>query len=175
MQNLISEQQNTEQPSTEQRNTEHANDPELKCIMVSLNTLTIALPIDRVEKIIKQTSVFGSGLTHLGLTHYEGSPITVIDLHYQLFQTRQIESSDNGYLIIAQTITQNRLALPIKEPPNLIEFPISRQRVIPQSYRGADTLWMATHVVRIAQPAGELLTVFMIDIDYLAERCIAQS
>ncbi|MDA0266308.1 MAG: chemotaxis protein CheW [Cyanobacteria bacterium] len=139
----------------------------LKFITVKLNKLTVALPIDAVDKVIRQTTVLGSGLNPMGVTHYEGNPITVIDLHYQLFQHRQDPIPNQSYLIIAKTGSQ-KFALPIQGAPNLAEFGKHQLRVLPMSYRRADTLGIASHVVRTISPTGEDTTFFILDMDYLA-------
>ena len=153
----------TRQSSPRQQRSEAT----LKCITVQLNQLTVALPIDRVGKVIKQTTVLGSGLNHMGVTHYEGNPITVFDLHYHLFQQRQ-DARGTNYLIIAKTQNGQKFALPIQGAPNLAEFPSQELRVLPPSYRRADTLGIASHVVRTIAPTGEEVTFFILDTDYLA-------
>lgn len=140
----------------------------LKCITVQIKQLTVALPIDCVDKVIKQTTVMGSGLNPMGVTHYEGNPITVVDLHYHLFQQRQDAHDTQNYLIIAKTRNGQKLALPIQGAPNLAEFPSQALRVLPPSYRRADTLGIASHVVRTPSSTGEEATVFILDTDYLA-------
>lgn len=147
--------------------------PTVQCIMVTLDKVVVAIPIDRVDKVVKQATVVGSGLSHMGITHYAGEPVTVVDLQYQLFQRWSEQSSDNQdtYLIIAKTSTQGLLAFPIQAAPDLIEFAVSELRVLPSSYRRADTLGIASHVVRVAQPSGEDLSIFILDLDYLASQC----
>ena len=142
----------------------------LKCITISLSELMLALPVEKVDKVIKQTPVISSGLNHMGITHYEGDPITVVDLHYQLFQRRQSEKSSGKYLIIAKAVGQNKFAFPVQEAPSLVEFPMSSLRVLPPSYRGTDTLEVASHVVRKAHSSGDETTFFVLDVDYLSKK-----
>ena len=142
--------------------------PTLKCVRVNLDKIVLAIPLDCIDRVIRQTPVLGSGLSHMGVIHYADTPITVIDLHYQLFQTRKSGINQESYLIITKTMTQNTLAFPIQETPNLIEFPVSKLRVLPPLYRHSDTLGIASHVIRISQPSGEENMFFILDVDYLA-------
>lgn len=141
----------------------------LQCITVRLNQLTIALPINCVDKVIKQTPVLSSGLNPMGVTHYEGNPITVVDLYHHLFQHRQAPHPNQSYLIIAKTGQGQKFALPIQGAPNLMAFPSRELRVLPSSYRRADTLGIASHVVRKTSATGEDTTFFILDMDYLAK------
>jgi purine-binding chemotaxis protein CheW len=47
-----------------------------------------------------------------------------------------------------------------------MEVPLSTIRVLPESYRRADTLEVASHVAVIPQEAGSL-SVFLLDVDQL--------
>ncbi|MEM9009035.1 MAG: chemotaxis protein CheW [Cyanobacteria bacterium P01_F01_bin.86] len=157
-------------PDLEQIHSDQPSGPTLRCITINLNAFMLAIPIDRIERVIKQTQVLGSGLNHVGLAHYEGVPITVVDLHHKLFHTPQVINPQEGYLIIANTTSQNKFAFPIQKFPNLIEFSTGELRVLPSSYRSADTLSIASHVVRVVQSSGENITFFILDMDYLANQ-----
>jgi purine-binding chemotaxis protein CheW len=56
--------------------------------------------------------------------------------------------------------------IPVADSPLLIEVPLSRIRVLPESYRRANTLDLASHVAVIPQE-GAPLTVFLLDVDRL--------
>ena len=52
------------------------------------------------------------------------------------------------------------------QTPTLLELPLAQIRTLPNSYRFADTLDVASHVTRVQQ-AEEWLTVFILDVDRL--------
>ena len=148
----------------------HIKATNLKCIMVNLNTLKVALPVPYVDKVIKQPQILGSGLNHVGVTNYDGEAITVIDLYYQLFQIRQDFQTKDSYLIIAKLANETKVAFPVKGTPNLIEISATDMRVLPGSYRQADTLGIASHLVKMSQPSGQDEMIFILDLDYLVSQ-----
>ena len=93
--------------------------------------------------------------------------ITVIDLHKKLFNISQIGKSGLGkYLIITKNSRGEQFGIAIAAPPTLIDVPLPHIRALPESYRHADTLEIASHVTVI--PLEETsLTVFLLDVDRL--------
>jgi purine-binding chemotaxis protein CheW len=88
-------------------------------------------------------------------------------LHQRFFKTSQLsESNLSGYLIVVQNTTNELYGIPVVETPALMEVPQEMIRVLPESYRRADTLDVASHVVVIPQN-GTPLTIFVLDVDRL--------
>jgi chemotaxis signal transduction protein len=153
-----------QQLTTENRGTTTAL---LKFLLFQVGQLNLALSVDFVQKVINYTPVFGSGLSPIGIAHIGEQEITVIDLHKRLFRTSQkIVSERKGYLILSFAQTGETLALWTAQAPTLIDVPLSQIRTLPESYRRADTLDAASHVILI--PDGEeTMTVFVLDVDRL--------
>jgi purine-binding chemotaxis protein CheW len=139
----------------------------LKIVVFSMGNLNLALRIDAVYKVVNHTSTYGSGIRSVGVTHLGESEITVVDLHQQFFKASQGDSSNlNDYLIVVQNATGELYGIPVAETPSLMEVPLSMIRILPESYRRADTLDIANHVAVIPQESGTL-TVFLLDVDRL--------
>lgn len=139
----------------------------LKLIVFNIGRLNLALRIETVYKVVNHTSTYGSGMGAVGVTHLGEGEITVVDLHQRFFKASQIsESSLSGYLIVVQNITGELYGIPVTETPALMEVPRAMIRVLPESYRRADTLDVASHVAVIPQD-GTPLTIFVLDVDRL--------
>ena len=148
----------------------------IKLLVFELGKLTLALPILHVQKVIKHNALHGSGLSHVNLTHLPEQEIAVVDLHQKLFKTSLQETSQtNGYFIISKNITGESLGIMVAQSPSLIDIPLSQIRIIPESYRQADTLEIASHVAIIPQEedtsltteCGEPVTIFILDLERL--------
>lgn len=139
----------------------------IKLIVFNMGRLNLALRIESVYKVVNHISTYGSGLGAVGITHLGEGEITVVDLHQRFFKASQIsESSLSGYLIVVQNITGELYGIPVTETPALMEVSPAMIRVLPESYRRADTLDVASHVAVIPQD-GTPLTIFVLDVDRL--------
>ncbi len=139
----------------------------VKLLVFSVGNLNTALHIDTVEKVVNYNQVFSSGLNHFGLVNLGDKEITVIDLHKKLFNTPQILSGEGKkYLLLANNSNQETFGILISETPELYDIPLNIIRVLPASYRQADTLKIASHVVVIKENEQEK-TVFLLDPDEL--------
>ncbi len=139
----------------------------LKLVVFTINRLNLALRIESVYKVVNHTSTYGSGIRSIGVTHLGEGEITVVDLHRQFFKSNPIsESNPNGYLVVVQNTMGELYGIPVAETPALMDVPPSMIRVLPESYRRADTLDVASHVAVIPQEEATL-TIFLLDVDRL--------
>lgn len=139
----------------------------LKLVVFNMGSLHLALRIDSVYKVVNHSSTYGSGIGAVGVTHLGNSEITVVDLHRRFFRSNPINSSNfSAYLVVVQNTTKELYGIPVADTPALMEVPLSMIRVLPESYRCADTLDVASHVAVIPQD-GASLTVFLLDVDRL--------
>lgn len=139
----------------------------IKLIVFTIGKLNFSLPIEIVYKILNRTTIYSSGTNQVGVTHIGEREITVIDLHQRFFKAKSInESESNGYLVILENTMGELYGIPVAEAPILMDVPLSTIRVLPESYRQADTLEIARHVAVIPQ-GEESLTVFLLDVDLL--------
>ena len=138
-----------------------------KLLVFGMGNLNLALPIKSVHKILKYTPVYGSGVQPVGVTHLGDSEVTVVDLHRRFFKSSQTTVPDSSrYLVIVQNTTGELYGIPVADTPLLIEVSSSQIRILPESYRRADTLDVASHVAVIPQETTPL-TVFLLDVDLL--------
>jgi len=142
------------------------NNQSLKILLFTVGSLHLAFPIDSVQKVNKYTPVLGSGLTHVGVTHLDDREITVIDLHKRLFNSTQPRPSSGGYLLLVRNSVDESFAIVIGATPTLLDVPLNQMRALPESYRRADTLQVATHVIMLGDSDNKL-TVFLLDADQL--------
>ncbi|MEM8674788.1 MAG: chemotaxis protein CheW [Cyanobacteria bacterium P01_G01_bin.67] len=148
-------------------NTSINNSSVVKLIVFEIGRLTLALPILQIQKIVKQNKVHGSGLSHVNLAHLAEQEVAIVDLHQKLFGTVLPQTEETGYFIISQNINREPLGIFVAQAPNLIDVVEEQIRVLPDSYRRADTLEIASHVAII--PQGDTsLTIFILDISRLA-------
>lgn len=139
----------------------------VKLIVFDMGNLKLALRIESVYKIVNYTFTYGSGLGTVGVAHLGESEITVVNLHRRFFKSNQgNESHQSRYLVVVQHPTDELYGIPVAQTPTLLEVPVSLIRVLPESYRQADTLDVASHVAVISHE-GEALTIFLLDIDRL--------
>lgn len=141
--------------------------PSVKLIVFSVGSLDLALRIEFVYKVFKPAPVYGSGVNLVGVTDVGDREVTVVDLYGRFFKSSQTkEFSTDAYLVIVQNTTGELYGIPVTDTPELMEVPLSMIRILPESYRRADTLDVASHVAIIPQQAAPL-TVFLLDVDLL--------
>lgn len=138
----------------------------LKLVVFSIGRLNVSIPIQSVKKIINRTTVYGSGLNHIGVAHIGDREMAVVDLHKRLFNESQMtESGTTGYIVLAKRSSGEQFGILAIETPTLIDVPLSLVRVLPESYRRADTLEIASHVAVISTPTE--MTIFVLDVEQL--------
>jgi purine-binding chemotaxis protein CheW len=141
--------------------------PSLKLIVFGVGSLNLALPIESVYKVVNHTSVYSSGLNHVGVAHVGDGEVTVVDLYRRFFKESQNSKFGlGGYLVLVKNTTGELYGIPVADTPVLLEVPTSLVRILPESYRRADTLEVASHVAVIPQEVAPL-TVFILDVDLL--------
>ena len=138
----------------------------IKLLVFEIGKLTLALPILQVQKVIKQDRVHGSGLSYVNLTHLPEQEIAIVDLHQKLFGVSLTQAESTGYFIISKNITGEPLGIVVAQAPTLIDVPLQQIRLLPDSYRRADTLEIASHVT-VYSRGDDSQTVFILDLTRL--------
>lgn len=139
----------------------------LKLVVFPVGQLNVAFAINYVQKVIKYTQIYSSGLTDIGIIHLDDQEITVIDLYQRLYKKPFIPvENQEGFLVVAKNTTGESFAIVSLETPSLIDVDLANMRILPESYRQADTLKIASHVTVIPQK-DQALTVFLLDVDRL--------
>lgn len=148
---------------------------QIKTIVFSIGTLKLALRIEAVYKVLKQTPIHGTEFnsgpngdrSSFGIAHVGDREVTVLDLQ-QLLRTQRRDETvlSDRYLIIAQTKAGKLCGIPVETVPTLMEVPLSTVRVLPSSYQRAANLDVVSHVAVIPQEEGSL-TLFFVDVEQL--------
>ena len=144
-------------------NTSAKTNSVLKLLVFEIGKLTLALPILQVQKVVKQNEVHGSGLSHVSLTHLAEQEVAIVNLHQKLFRVSLTQAEATGYFIITKNIAGEPLGIIVSQAPTLIDAPVEQIRLLPDSYRRADTLEIASHVAIIPQEKTPL-AIFILDL-----------
>lgn len=142
-------------------------EPVLELAIFSVGNLKLALQTEFIYKLIRYKSVHSGDLNPVSIVHVDNSEVTVINLHQHLFKSSLDEELPAACLMIIHAVTGELYGIPTDDTPILLEVPLSMIRVLPESYRRADTLGIASHVAVLPQPDSITLTVFLMDVDRL--------
>lgn len=141
----------------------------LKFISFALNKLNLALPIEKVYKIVNHTPVHSSGTSPISIPHIGENEVTVVDLSRHFFKDKYNNETAN-YMIIVKNQTEESYGITVTKTPILLEIALSMIRILPESYRRADTLAIARHVAVIPTDTTPN-TVFLLDVELLLPLC----
>lgn len=144
----------------------------IKLVMFPIGQLLLATPMDRISRVIRPPQIYSSGLGSVGVTTVGDRELTIIDLHRELFHTPSPQLTEGpGYLVLAPTPSGELIGIPIAQAPLLIEVPASLVRQLPESYRQADTLWIASHMARVALEGDPAIqSIFVLDMAAVIQR-----
>lgn len=174
---------NNQNISTLDYQTQSPNSSKVTLLIFSIDKLTLALPVEQIQKVTKYTTLYGSGQSYVNLTHIGEQQITIVDLHQKLFKIKHDELyPDGGYFILTKprpitvikegkktnhNFMKETLGIRAVEAPLLIDVPISEIRLLPNSYRYSDTLEIASHVAITSQENQKTQTIFILDLERL--------
>lgn len=137
----------------------------MKILHFPLGPLQLGFPLTQVQKVIPYPTVFSSGQKPIGLAHFEQQEVIVLDLHQYLFGQPSVAAPT--HLIIARN-GQELYGIPCGTIPALVDVTPDQLQPLPPTYRQADTLGLASHVVRLH---NDTLTLFLLDSQRLASLC----
>ncbi|NEO33993.1 MAG: chemotaxis protein CheW [Symploca sp. SIO3C6] len=141
--------------------------PSLPLIVFKVGKLHLAVRIESIYKIAEYPPAHGSEFNQFGVTNVGEHQVTVLDLYGQILGSSQIsEHSPAEYLVIVRNRQDELYGIAVIDTPQLMEVPLSRIRVLPESYRRNDTLGIASHVAVIKHQT-ETLTIFVLDVELL--------
>lgn len=139
------------------------SDTLIKLLVFTIGKLNLALPILQVQKVVRQNQVYGSGLSHVNLTHLQEQEIAIVDLHQKLFGISLNQPEAKGYFIISKNVAGETLGIVVNQAPTLMDVPLEQIRLLPEAYRRSDTLEIASHVTVVSQ-AETITTIFILDL-----------
>jgi chemotaxis signal transduction protein len=137
----------------------------MRILYFPLGSLHLGLPLTQVQKVIPYPTIFSSGQKPIGLAHFEDQEVVVIDLHQHLFG--QPNAAPATHLIVVKG-GDELYGIPCAGMPALVDVTPAQMRQIPPTYRQADTLGLASHVVRLN---NHTMTLFLLDAQRLGSVC----
>lgn len=133
-----------------------------KFIVFTITNYHFAVPISEVLQIVSRPATTAE-LSKAGLVQIGRWMIRLLDLHQQL-QLEDLHQLENQpFLVITQSLPGEFWAIPVSEPPNLIEFPLELIQLLPQSGTQSGVLRAASYAATIPMN-GITVTVFLLDI-----------
>ncbi len=130
----------------------------IKLVAFSLQDLWLALKIHEVQRVIPMPQVFKSGQGAVGVASLDRKTVTILDLGQQLFGTPL--AVPGNYLMLLPEAGGELIGIPVVETPMILEVSEKEIQALPPSYRLADTLGIASHLVVLSDPDQ---TVFLLD------------
>ncbi|MGF1523391.1 MAG: hypothetical protein ACFBSF_13840 [Leptolyngbyaceae cyanobacterium] len=139
-------------------------------------TLKLALPLQSIYKVTYHKPSYTDGLNAGGMTPMEDRDVTLVDLHQYIFKSPLPGPpvATQPCLIVVQDPNRKLYGLLTAGSPTLIDILPSNIRVLPNAYRQADTLGIASHVA-IAVQGETKQTVFLLDVSLLLRNSSEQS
>lgn len=163
-------------PAQSRRQSQKAAD-RLKLIVFPMGQLRLAVPMNNISRVINCPKVYSSGLNAAGVSTVGDRELTIVNLHQQLFGRPAPSTPERpGYLVLSPSPTGELIGIPTPETPLLLEVTESQVRELPQSYRQADTLWVASHMIRSTlEEGGELQSIFMLDMAAVMNQLLSKA
>lgn len=158
-------------PGLQQKGGLQAHKPQsaalLQLLTFKVGTLNLAFPIQSVYKVTHYEAVYGTGLGNVGITQIDNLEVMVVDLHQRVLKSDSAnQPKTDPCLIIVQGQSKEFCGVPADNTPTLLEIPPAMVRVLPEAYRRADTLDIASHVA-VTSHENTKLTIFVLDVNQL--------
>jgi chemotaxis signal transduction protein len=135
----------------------------LRVVTFTIANHILALPIERILKIVNCPPQFCNRSSNMELIHLGRRTITILDIHRYLTPSTVLSPAQQHFLIITPLQTEV-YAILVDAPPNLVELPTSAIRPVPQSY-GQDSLDKIASHVAVLPEAETNSTIFLLDVE----------
>jgi chemotaxis signal transduction protein len=134
----------------------------LSVLIAPFGNLFLAVPMTGVQKVIRTPEIFKSGARSLGVAHFEGRDVIVVDLHQKIYGSPNPQYEK--YVIVTEIPSGHLYGVLATHLPTLVTLPCAELRPLPEEYRQRDPLGIASHVASIVHN-GETQTVFLVDLE----------
>ncbi len=140
-----------------------------KWLVFTVAEYSLALPIAQVLQVVNNPSVTRELLNKIGLVQIGRHVIRLLDLHRQIAVENESVPETRPFLIITRDLSGSLCAIPVSEPPTLIEVAPEMMQLLPQSHPRSRMAKIASHAATIDDAeatvqAGVAGTVFLLDI-----------
>jgi chemotaxis signal transduction protein len=146
-----------------------------KFVVFTIAGYRLALPIEHVVRVINYSAQINPELNKLGLLQIGSHTIRLVNFSQQVplpenFSENLTEnlagnlqlSRTPPFLMIARDLQGAICGIPLDQPPDLIEIPIEKIQLLPQSDRHPAALQTASHVAIISQDKDVTTTIFLL-------------
>ncbi|PSB05149.1 chemotaxis protein CheW [Merismopedia glauca] len=153
-------------PNLSQKNTFQQN---LKVIVFAIGSLNCGINIFSIYKVVNSTRLYGDDNNWVSMMHIGDREVTILDLRRRLFPHEPVEfPSGQIYVIILQNSQGDLYGIPVSGIPSLMDIAVEQVRVLPESFRQANALGIASHVAIVPQ-SSESLTLFLLDVEFILD------
>lgn len=134
-----------------------------KFIVFKIADYFFALPISIVVKAINYPQN-NRDLNSTGLVQIGSHTLALLDLHQLLGDRTSHLDRNTPFLLIVQVVEGELCAIPVDEPPNLVELSRDSIRALPQSYHHNNLLDLVSYGAILSE-SGKTFTIFFLDIN----------
>lgn len=142
-----------------------------KILIFPVGELYLAVYLEDVQKVVRVPEIFSSGQKPVGVARFDQEEITILDLHKKIYADSDVAIANYSHLIVLNLSQQNPCGVPVTQLPIIAEIPLSQLHPLPDTYRHADTLGIASYTVNILQGENSI-TAFLISPNSLLELVI---
>jgi chemotaxis signal transduction protein len=132
----------------------------VRMITFTIANQLLALPMNAIAKVVSCPMPIAQSTSAIELFHFGHHSITVLNLHQHFAQPKSL---GNKFLVVTRQ-QQELYALMVDTPPDLVDFPASTIRQLPESYRQGHVMSIASCVVVLPE-AEEVSSIFVIDME----------
>lgn len=145
-----------------------------KFVVFKLAERFLALPISTVLKVINFPSATNENFKALEIVQIGHHAIALWDLHQRLASgDRSVANEIRPFLLVAQVLPGELCAIPLEEPPDLVELPRNSWQNLPRSFAQEELRHLVKHVAIVSE-GEKTFTLFLLDLSRaLSPRLIA--
>jgi chemotaxis signal transduction protein len=133
-----------------------------KFIVFTIADYRLALPLEYVVRVINYPDKVNPEMNKLGLIQIGSRTIRLVNFAQDLPSQENLQQPNlQPFLVIARDSQGELCGIPVDQPPDLIEIPIEKMQVLPQSDRHPAALQAASHMTVISQEK-DTTTIFLL-------------
>jgi hypothetical protein len=134
-----------------------------KAIAFSVSGYWLALPLASVTRVLPMPESALFSQSDRGFNRIDGYPTVLLDLH-PIFSRLRYGKADtkSQFLAIARLDGNTLCAIPIDDPPTLLDIPLTEVGLLPLTYRQSLDR-VSSHIVNVSQN-GTTMTIFLLDL-----------
>ncbi len=148
---------------------ENTRTPTQKLLMFDLGNERYGLPIEQVQRVLKQFTPQGILESGRSLLREQNETITIVDVSLLFVTSRDDRQRD--YLIVCSASQGQKLGIPIPDMPKILDVPLDNFTDIPAIYRQGQ---LSPGVEKLIHLADQSL-IFYLNLDLLVNSLIREN